>query len=85
MPNHCHVLIECLDSCPLWKIVNSWKSYTARWINANVLGQKEDKKKQRKTAALGGGDPRKKTGSSGKCVLALRVFALRGVFRKVAL
>ena len=44
MPNHCHVLIECLDSCPLWKIVNSWKSYTARWINANVLGQKEDKK-----------------------------------------
>ena len=44
MPNHCHVLIECLDSCPLWKIVNSWKSYTARWINANVLGKKEDKK-----------------------------------------
>ena len=26
-----------------------------------------------------------KRGSSGKCVLALRVFALRGVFRKVAL
>lgn len=38
MPNHCHVLIECIDACPLWKIVNSWKSYTARWINAHVRG-----------------------------------------------
>ena len=38
MPNHCHVLIECIGACPLWKIVNSWKSYTARWINTHVLG-----------------------------------------------
>ncbi len=38
MPNHCHVLIECVDARPLWKIVNSWKSYTARWINAHMLG-----------------------------------------------
>jgi putative transposase len=37
IPNHCHVLIECLDACPLSKIVNSWKSYTARWINAHVV------------------------------------------------
>lgn len=39
MPNHCHVLIECLDGCSLGKIVNSWKSYTARWINAHVIGE----------------------------------------------
>jgi type I restriction enzyme R subunit/putative DNA methylase len=39
MPNHCHVLIECIDACPLWKIVNSWKSYTARWINKYVVGR----------------------------------------------
>lgn len=38
MPNHCHALIECIDACPLWKIVNSWKSYTARRINAHVRG-----------------------------------------------
>jgi REP element-mobilizing transposase RayT len=38
MPNHCHVLIECIDACPLWKIINSWKSYTARWINEHVGG-----------------------------------------------
>lgn len=38
MPNHCHVLIECLDGCSLGKIVNSWKTYTARWINAHVIG-----------------------------------------------
>lgn len=37
MPNHCHVLIQCIDACPLWKIVNSWKSYTGRWINAHIL------------------------------------------------
>lgn len=36
MPNHCHVLIECLEGFPLWKTVNSWKSYTARWINGHV-------------------------------------------------
>jgi len=38
MPNHCHVLIERIDGFPLWKIVNSWKSYTARWINGHILG-----------------------------------------------
>ena len=33
MPNHCHVLIQRLDDCPLAKIVLSWKSFTARRIN----------------------------------------------------
>jgi putative transposase len=33
MPNHCHVLIEQLEGFPLWKIVLSWKNYTARFIN----------------------------------------------------
>lgn len=29
MPNHVHVLIE--PQVPLWKSVQSWKSYTGRW------------------------------------------------------
>jgi putative transposase len=33
MPNHCHVLIQRLDDCPIAKIVLSWKSFTARRIN----------------------------------------------------
>lgn len=41
MPNHCHVLIECIEGFLLWKIVNSWKSYTARWINEHVVGRKK--------------------------------------------
>ncbi|MFH1037215.1 MAG: transposase [PVC group bacterium] len=36
MPNHCHILIEPLDGCPLGKIVLSWKNYTARFINEYV-------------------------------------------------
>ena len=36
MPNHCHVLIEPLDGCPLGKIVLSWKNYTARFINKYI-------------------------------------------------
>jgi putative transposase len=33
MPNHCHVLVEPFGGVPLWKIVLSWKNYTARLIN----------------------------------------------------
>jgi len=44
MPNHCHVLIECLESYTLGKIVNSWKSYTARWINANVIEGEDERR-----------------------------------------
>ena len=33
MPNHVHVLIDPLDS--LGRIVQSWKSYTGRWILAH--------------------------------------------------
>ena len=33
MPNHCHVLIEVLEKVPLWRIISSWKNYTARFIN----------------------------------------------------
>jgi putative transposase len=35
MPNHVHVVIETLGNWTLAKIVQSWKSYTARWIRAN--------------------------------------------------
>jgi len=51
MPNHCHVLIECLEGFPLWKTVNSWKSYTARWINEHVVCREEE------SASLGRGAP----------------------------
>ncbi len=37
MPNHCHVLIQTTGTCPLSKIINSWKSFTARRIRAQVL------------------------------------------------
>ncbi len=33
MPNHCHVLIEVFKKVPLWRIIASWKNYTARYIN----------------------------------------------------
>jgi putative transposase len=33
MPNHVHVLIE--PKVPVWKIVQSWKSYTGRWAMAH--------------------------------------------------
>ena len=39
MPNHLHVLIETDSTYPLSKIVQGWKSYTARLINQN-LGRK---------------------------------------------
>ena len=38
MPNHVHVLIEQFDVCGLGKIVQSWKSFTARRINAQWEG-----------------------------------------------
>jgi REP element-mobilizing transposase RayT len=34
MPNHVHVLVRVYDGVPLAKIVQSWKSYTARRIRA---------------------------------------------------
>ena len=34
MPNHVHVLIEARDA--LWKIVQSWKSFTGRWAMAHA-------------------------------------------------
>lgn len=33
MPNHVHVLAYFRDGWPMGKVVNSWKSYTARQIN----------------------------------------------------
>ena len=33
MPNHVHVLIEARENYPLSKVVQSWKSFTARLIN----------------------------------------------------
>lgn len=37
MPNHVHVLISLVDSSPpLSRIVRSWKSFSARQINANT-------------------------------------------------
>lgn len=33
MPNHCHVLIQVFKKVPLWRIIASWKNYTARFIN----------------------------------------------------
>jgi REP element-mobilizing transposase RayT len=32
MPNHVHLLIRTYEGVPLGKIVQSWKSYTSRWI-----------------------------------------------------
>jgi REP element-mobilizing transposase RayT len=33
MPNHVHTLIETFEGCPLSKIVQSWKSFTAQQAN----------------------------------------------------
>lgn len=38
MPNHVHVLIETQESHPLYRIVHSWKSYTAVMAN-RLLGR----------------------------------------------
>lgn len=37
MPNHVHVLIHPLPGISLGKIVQSWKSFSARWINSHAL------------------------------------------------
>jgi putative transposase len=34
MPNHVHTLIQCLPGFPLGDVLHSWKSFTARRINA---------------------------------------------------
>jgi putative transposase len=36
MPNHVHALIEPLAGMNLGRIVQSWKSFSARWINAHA-------------------------------------------------
>ena len=36
MPNHVHVLIETLEGWPLGGIVHSWKTWTAKEINAHL-------------------------------------------------
>ncbi len=36
MPNHVHILIDCLDTCPLDQIIRSWKNFTAREINLRL-------------------------------------------------
>ncbi len=40
MPNHVHVIIRCYDDFPLFKIIKSWKSFSAREIHRgkNVTG-----------------------------------------------
>ena len=38
MPNHVHILMEIADQEELPKIVHSWKSYTAKRINAAIGG-----------------------------------------------
>ncbi len=38
MPNHAHVVCECVEGYPLDTIVHSWKSYTAKAAN-DVLGR----------------------------------------------
>ncbi len=39
MPNHVHVIIECIMGFPLDKIIHSWKSYTANQAN-KILNRK---------------------------------------------
>lgn len=39
MPNHVHVLAYFRDGWPIGKVVNSWKSYTARKINKIIKAQ----------------------------------------------
>jgi len=36
MPNHVHVLFETFDGHPIGRIVHSWKTFTAREINAHL-------------------------------------------------
>src|SRR3989338_8075791 len=36
MPNHVHVLVETRESYPLPKVVQGWKSFTARLINRHL-------------------------------------------------
>lgn len=36
MPNHVHILIDCLDTCPLDQIIRSCKNFTAREINLRL-------------------------------------------------
>ena len=38
MPNHVHILMEIADQEELPKIVHSWKSFTAKRINAVIGG-----------------------------------------------
>lgn len=38
MPNHVHVLVECMEGWPLADVVHSWKSYTAKEAN-RALGR----------------------------------------------
>jgi putative transposase len=38
MPNHVHLLMETSDAHPLPKVVQSWKSFTAKQANA-ILGR----------------------------------------------
>jgi REP element-mobilizing transposase RayT len=39
MPNHVHVLAYFREGWPMGKVVNSWKSYTARKINKIIASQ----------------------------------------------
>ncbi|MBD3299025.1 MAG: transposase [candidate division Zixibacteria bacterium] len=43
MPNHVHVLIQMLEGCPLGKIVQSWKTYTAKCIQAELVDAGSEK------------------------------------------
>ncbi len=36
MPNHVHVLVECMEGWPLADVVHSWKSYTAKEANRTL-------------------------------------------------
>lgn len=36
MPNHVHVLIETRENYPLSKVVQGWKSFTAKLINRHL-------------------------------------------------
>ncbi len=36
MPNHVHVLLETMEGWPLGRIVHSWKTWTAKKINAHL-------------------------------------------------
>ena len=63
MPNHCHVLIETLGVSSLGKIVLSWKSYTAKRINAWKRAKKEESRggprRSQQETEQGRGGPRR--------------------------